>query len=356
MEKKIESESKQMKNEYLESEYCSLLRVFYYSKDYINFIKIFKEYEKLGGIDNISSVVLYEYATILQVLRKRREAIDIIKLLINRNNKNTYKYFRELGILYLSLHRSQEAEDSFKKAVYYCDDKDEKQKSLYFLGRLYIKMLNYTAAIDTFNKCLALNKNNIVALSMLGSIYKAMKQYDMALMYYEKALSYNEEDIKTLTSIGEIYLSMGNIKPATSYLNRAIKLNSQKKDYYFPCYLAAASLYIKSRNYLKAREMIDAVLKNSTYKNDITKAKILLGDICCITKNFSGALKYYQECIKDNPSYSVTYFKMGDLYTLLNREIDAKEAYEIGTEIETRLIRFFLNSQRELTLTLPNNN
>ena len=354
-EEKLKIE-KDVEKEPLKFEYYYALQDFYHNKDYVNFIKTFKEYEKEFDIDSMGSIILYEYARVLQFIKKNNEAAKIFLMIIKRNTKLTSKYYRDLGKLYLDMNRIFDAAECFKKSVYYSKSEEDKQKALYFLGKLYTKRLNYDAAIDVFNKILLIDGENYKALCMLGSIYGSMKQYDMALIYYEKALRDCNLDVRVLSAIGEIYLKQGYLDAATCYIERSIALNMKDGNYYFPSYLSAAELYIKKGNYLKAKEMLNIVFEKSKYRKDIAAAKALLGDISYKKGDLLSALKYYNASIKMDGTLAKSYYKIGDIYIMLNREIDAQNAYNEGNEVETKNIKYFLNFQRELTLTMPNNN
>lgn len=86
---------------------------------------------------------------------------------------------------------------------------------------------------EYFQKALALEANNFVALNNIGSTYEAEKQFNQAEEYYQKAVTESQRQGKPYAmaffGLGDLYQARGNVHKAYEAYREGLKINSNDK-------------------------------------------------------------------------------------------------------------------------------
>jgi tetratricopeptide (TPR) repeat protein len=91
-------------------------------------------------------------------------------------------------------------------------------------GRVHRK--DYPAAIEKFNKVLAIDSNNVVALRTLGTIFMEMKDRQLAKDYFERAYKVDPNDPSLNNNLGAIASGERRVADAIRLFQTAIRFDS----------------------------------------------------------------------------------------------------------------------------------
>jgi tetratricopeptide (TPR) repeat protein len=101
--------------------------------------------------------------------------------------------------------------------------------ALYYLGRLYFSTDNIPAALETFQKTIALDPSNIRALNYLGQSLEALGRRDEAEKAYLKAIEVQKDRPKKSAwpdyNLGVLCLDDGRTADAIAAFRRALQVN-----------------------------------------------------------------------------------------------------------------------------------
>lgn len=85
---------------------------------------------------------------------------------------------------------------------------------------------DYPAAIEKFNKVLAIDSNNVVALRTLGTIFMEMKDRQLAKDYFDRAYKVDRNDPSLNNNLGAIASGEKRSAEAIQFFKTAIRLDS----------------------------------------------------------------------------------------------------------------------------------
>ena len=166
-----------------------------------------------------------------------------------------YEIIRILGITLIQTQNFFEAENYFKKLLFFEKNSD----NYYTLGNIQKKINKFEDAIVSFEhslkinpnfseahnnlgntkkilgkkkesiyhykKAISLKKNNIAALINLSIILKEYNNYEELLEVYKKILNLDPKNIKTLYNLGTAHLFLGNTLKARECFENIIKID-----------------------------------------------------------------------------------------------------------------------------------
>lgn len=121
---------------------------------------------------------------------------------------------------------------------------------------------------------------------------------------------------------GIIYLSMNNPGKSIKYFNESYKINPTTSSR-----LNLSSAYIATGQFKKAREILKPVLADSTYD---FRERIFHNYALSFEreKNLVKALLYYDRAVQENPSYYLSYLRIGEIQHSRHQDAKALEAYQ----------------------------
>ncbi|MDH4209996.1 MAG: tetratricopeptide repeat protein [candidate division WOR-3 bacterium] len=134
----------------------------------------------------------------------------------------TYYY---MGMAYYNLRNEEMALQNLLKSL---DIKDDDVDALYYTGELYVKQKKFDESIALFDKITKVNADDAYAWFYLGVNYTQKKEYQKAVDIYEnKVLALEPENIDAMTNLAYVYREMGNNKKALEWLTKAEKLQKE---------------------------------------------------------------------------------------------------------------------------------
>jgi tetratricopeptide (TPR) repeat protein len=178
-----------------------------------------------------------------------------------------------------------------------------KSSLVYFnLAEIYKHQKNWEEAITNYEKTLQLDLSNWQACFQLGNIWQQQQKYREAIQAYERAIQINSNAIEVYLNLGYLFSQQGNWEQALQNYLKTIQINS----YGFSFEEKAIAGY---------REVVQLNPKSSA------KHHYDLGKVLREKRNFSEAIKEYQQAIQSNPHLEVAYVALQ--YTSIDpRQLD----------------------------------
>lgn len=261
--------------------------------------------------------VLIEYANILQYLESYKNAYDTLNIAENYiiNEKNVFR--KNYSLYLLNSLKGY----NFKK-----------------FG-LYEDAVKYN--LEALNNCKKLKDvSPRIALSNLGGIYTDLYKKDKAIYYYSLLIKECDKTKDKFTkyityaNISRMYRTFYDFDKADENIEKCLKLYEEingNKDYY-SYYLFKASIFRERKQYKKAIEYCNYVLKNANPQNQyqINEAKTNLGHAYFQSKDYNQAKKYYDAVLpyyKKNKDYnSINYILLS--YTIIEAHLNNPKKVE----------------------------
>ncbi len=139
-------------------------------------------------------------------------------------NPNAGEAYTNLGVLYASQQKYKEAIKYLEKAVS-IDEYKNKDKALFNLALIYLKIGNPVKYEEYMKKSIAYNPYNVLAYTSLGDYYLKNKRYLNAYDVYLTALSNGLETAEVLAGLGKTHYYLRNYDKAEFYLKKALKMS-----------------------------------------------------------------------------------------------------------------------------------
>lgn len=211
--------------------------------------------------------------------------------------KITWDVNYNLGLIYLSLGKTEEAINNFEKIlknkvnikdslIYRSkyEDKNKFYSEIYlYLGALYKTLGKKEFAIKSLENSLKYNRRNEMALANLGDIFLSENNYDEAIKYFNEAISIVDDKFKKSYLYNDLGLSQfkkGLIDDAIKSFKTAINLNPQNENAIYNLGI----IYVRSgmeekikddyKEFISQESGIDIIYKLSRSIVDITKQNI----------------------------------------------------------------------------------
>ena len=327
----------------------------YYQKGmFLDFLNLYKKYEEASGIDNINAKIFFCAGKVMSKLNRIDEAEKFFNLAVMRYAVSAPAFY-ELGAIYEKGKDYYQALEYYELSLKYSHD-NYKTKSLMAIGNLYTKMGRYEEAIGCFEYILLLEPDNVKVLNKMGNIFLLQKNYEKARKYLKKALKIDSLNLTTIVSLGKVSYGEGDFTMACNYFENAISINEYGNGpTLYEAYLNLANTYISLGDenesyYLDAEKMLRDIIASTKIQRIKAFAYVYLGDIKRKMKKFDEAEGLYLNAIKANCYVTESYFRLADLFMMMNREMDARRMSDKAILLEMKDVKYFLNEQSQTIL------
>jgi tetratricopeptide (TPR) repeat protein len=156
---------------------------------------------------------------------KYQESFDLAFQYL-RQNPNSPTAYKLLGMDEYMLGRPAEA---LASVIHATELVPRDADALYYLGRLYFSTGNIPAALDTFQKIIAIDPSSVRVYNQLGQSYEALGRRENAEKAYLKAIELEREQPKKSEwpdyNLGVLYLDDGRTADSIAAFRRALEVN-----------------------------------------------------------------------------------------------------------------------------------
>ncbi len=313
-----------------------------------------KCYERLGDFISAKNA----YIEVIKLREEYFEAYNSLCIILLKLNEieNTITYANmakeldcENDIYDFIIGTAYMKNKEFEKALPYLFNAVEKSpgniSTLNSLGTCYMALNNIEEAIKTYNKVIELKPTSAIAYFNIGSAFQIQQNHELACEYLQKAVNL-EDDENYIAALAMSEIKLGRYENALkNYKNLA--LSCPTKDNYkynmATCYEALgdyqtaitvleqliyvnpkfilpaqklASLYIKTNQLIKAKEIYDNILLKNKVTADILHQYAILSSSLCDTDT---AEKMLKKVIRMNPEIAKAHKDLGIIY--LNKRL-----------------------------------
>ena len=340
----------------------------YNAEDATSWFYLGKCYEKLGDlvsaknsyikVTNLREEYLEAYQSLCVVLMKLNDSKSAIEYASKASgfDGGNYIYDFIIGTAYLK-------EKDFEKACVALEDAKEKSPmnigTLNALGTCYMALGEGDKAIDIYKKALEINPKSPMAYFNIGSVYQIKQEHEKAIEYFKEAIKLDEDE-SFLAALAMSEVKIGDYGCALEHYKQLSLLCPGKENYKYnivTCYEALgdyktainmleglvyinpkfllpaqklASLYIKTNQPIKAKEIYDKILLKNKVTADILHQYAILSSSLCDTDT---AEKMLKKVIKMNPEIAKAHKDLGIIY-LNKRLFDyAKDEFQIAMNL-----------------------
>ena len=244
----------------------------------------------LSEILNILKVNYYE----------KREQYDLVRkqLIYNVSRyPNNFLSHQKLGEWYEKNGELEKAESEYLKVI---ELKPKKYENYYKLALIYNKDQKKDNAIEILKEVLKRKSDYLDASLCLGSILYETEMYKEAINVFQDALKYNPGEYKLYYYMGMTYTRINDFPNAKEYYKKAAMINST-----------------------------------------LDVAKLNLGQIYLIFKEYDKAEKYFMKCIEndDEEIQAEAYYYLSKIKLINNENIMAIQYANIALELQPDIIK-----------------
>lgn len=233
------------------------------------------------------------------------------------------------------------------------------------------KAQEFEVILKQYEEQIKKNPTNLKLIAALGDVYYSLKDYPAAIKYYQQGLELDPNNHALKTSLALAYLNNNDLKQSRQLLDELIPLEPdntsilgalgriealshhyeiaetyyqkalQNDPQHFTTLFYLGDLRIQQKRYAEAEEIFKKLLQRDPKAVWIKPSyeRATLGPVIekinqlQKTKNYSEALKIYQEQLKNNPESIELYLGLSRLYTSLSQYQDAISLLNKGLEI-----------------------
>jgi len=183
---------------------------------------------------------------------------------------------------------------------------------------------NYDKAIESLEKCIAIEPNNAILFFELGKNYAAQKKHNDAYDNYEKATKIDPENRWAWVGMYDVCYDTRNYNQAIIIVRKLIEFKPEYKE-------DLTSLYMNTQQFDKAllliNELNDTIGKSE--QREIYKSQIMQD------AKYQGSEKaILLNQIKKNPKEESNYIELISMYSKSNQE---EKALEVAKQLEKEL-------------------
>ena len=309
---------------------------------------------------DLRSGYMEAYKSLCVILMKMNEPENAIKyaVIANAIEPDDYIFHFVIGTAYMKLKEFPKSIEPFKRAL---DKEPDNIGTLNSLGTAYMAVGNSEDAIKCYKRALELKPNSPMAYYNIGSAYQIQQNHEEACIYLEKACELDNEDEVFKTALAMSKTKLGYYEEASKIYKSLLLQHPEKENYKYnlvTCFEAMgdlqtaikmlegmvyvnqkfilpaqklASLYIKTNQLNKAKEIYDNILLKGKVSAETFHQYAILSSSLCDTDTAERMLK---KVIKMNPDIAKAHKDLGIIY-LNKRLFDyAEDEFKIAMQLQ----------------------
>ncbi len=287
-----------------------------------------------GELIGISTFALSKGKSIYQLIPVE----DIFSVSLDSYSKNNR--FKDFELFMSGMH-SCENEKFYESIEYYSNYIQKYPKdaaAFYNLGFCKNSVMNYSDAVQEFDKAIAISPNYADAFYGRGLARQNLKDYNGAISDYTKAVEINADDVPSLINRARALFELKKYSEAIQDLDKVLTLSPENADAYYYRGLTKDSLQ-NSKDAVadyKLAAKYDPLYKSKIPKTGREKSNdfITSGNARFEQKDYLGALQNYQKAIDSDPYYCDAYMYHGNCKIMLKDYPNALKDYNKATELQ----------------------
>lgn len=230
----------------------------------------------------------------------------------------------ELGMMYLSLLRYDDARKAFNSAI---EIEALNGFARAGLGSILAEEGKFDEAEEEFRIANRFEPGQPVFMANLAGLYDKKREYDKAKALAEQALAINDSCAPALNNLGLIMKHLGDMDKAIELFERV--LDSQPA--YLACRLNLAQCYLARQEEEKAAEQFEQVLR---YNPAVPSALVNLGVYHFKRGRPDQALQLFQRALRADPDYALAHGHYGRMLLQSGRVREALFHLRRSLELE----------------------
>lgn len=299
--------SNQIPNYILNKEYYIRARLY---QELGNFTESEQDYKTFISKNPKNRAGLLYYSKCLISLKKYKESIEFIDILIEEVNKldinindktailqkklTLSEYYFWKGICLMESDLIQEAKDSLEQSV---KNNSKNLLSLKKLGLCYHLLGLFEDAVFTYSQAINVHMRDFETYILRSESYIGMKKYQEAIDDQEMSLHFLEEDaihvkFNILVNLIELYQFVGNEQKVMELCDKVLKVDTENKE----ANISKGIILFKKKEYHEAIKYLEKV------KTEEERIWFMKGISHYKIGEFQKSVDAFKECVKINPS------------------------------------------------------
>ncbi|MDC3205694.1 sulfotransferase [Paracoccaceae bacterium] len=228
--------------------------------------------------------------------------------------KRDQKYYNLLGIIFTEIQKYEQAKKRFYKAIDIDPNYFEPKLNL---GINFINTGNLQDAKKILTAAVCLKKDHAVCNAALGAVLLELKLYDDVLGYLQKSVQLEKSNPNTWANLSKTFFLLNKLEEAERTVKKAL--------IYAPGHTQAlttlAGIYQAQNDKANAILTLESLENINEPSSDI---KNYLAMLHAELKNYTEAIRYYQEALEIDPKNTVALLAVTELLEKTNKLDDAK--------------------------------
>ena len=298
-------------------------------------LRLAKQKARDGKLDEAKNI----YKDILQKFSKNKKALSELQLLVGAKTLATQNPPSEQFQSIINLYKQGQLQRALFESNKMLERFPNSVALFNIAGATNVGLMQFDAAIDSYNQALKINPNYAEAYYNMGIALKGKGNIEAAIDSYNQALKINPNYAEAYNNMGLALRDKGDIEAAIDSYNQALKINPNYAEAYYNMGIALQGVVFNKPN-SDLQEVISLIIdqKNVVRPLDISKAAISLLKFEPIIKqlfekHFAGELKQSLETLISGLSEVPLLFKLMSVCPLLDLELEA-----IFTDIRSTLL------------------
>ena len=179
--------------------------------------------------------------------------------------------------------------------------------SLNISGDKFYEKGEIQKAIDEFKLALELDPNNVNVHNSLGVCYGLQSHYGLAIAAFQKAIAIDPGEYMALHNLGLVHLLIEERDRALEYFLDAYKINGNN----FEVAFQTGKLYFETGNFKKSRPYLERAAELEPKSGQVYR---YLGDCYAADHMPEAAISAYKKAIKHNPHDASAMSALGNIF------------------------------------------
>lgn len=256
----------------------------------------------------------------------------IIMIILKKNDINLLEFINMAKVHY---YENKNQKDNAKQVLIY---NIKKHPNSYLahkaLAEWYEKNNEIEKAEDEYTKVIELKSNNYANYIKLAELYKESDKKEFSIKILQEMLKKKPDSIEASLLLGDILYSNEMFKEAINVYKQAINYNPGE----YQIYYCLGMTYTRLNDFQNAMEYYK---KAATINSILDVAKLNLGQISLIFKEYDEAEQYFMECIQteDEKLQSEAYYYLAKIKIINGQKDVAIQYANIAVEINPSIIK-----------------